>query len=250
MTEKGKTMTHAYELPNRMDVPGDHKHTRSGDPILRATYTDNGTRQVYACGGLHYLRGNSAPYFSLTIESYRIVEKRREEDTFGQAHEELVALWPELAPLAALHLSDWYGVPMHAEANGWYQLAGYGGGLGERYHAGNATHYGPEETPEETRARCLRQWAEHVRLPIEEAKAVAYRILTNGAAAARATGYETEPGVTFALRAVGRETRKLHAAWIETQRPRWQREADECMRALGIAYYYGERIAPKVAANG
>lgn len=42
----------------------------------------------------------------------------------GQCVRELMEAFPELAPLAALHLSDRNGVPMHAEANGLYFYRG------------------------------------------------------------------------------------------------------------------------------
>lgn len=240
--------THAYNLPNWMGVPGD-KPTSGGDPILRSF--DSETRRVYAIGGLHYTKGNAAPYFSLTLASWTKHGVRKSggynspilrEDSFGCAHDELITRWPELAPLAALHLSDWHGVPMHAEGNGWYWLAGYGGGLGERYHGGNS------EAPHNLPEKCLEVWAEHVRIPIDEARALADGWIEAGREAARAGGYTVADGVTHALKAEAREIRKLHAAWIEGQRPRWQAEADECVKALGLTYYYGVRFVAQDAA--
>jgi hypothetical protein len=240
-----------------MDVPGDHPHS-GGDPILRSFQSE--TRRVYALGGLHYLRGNSAPYFSLTIASWRIVgfAKRSGEDSFGAAHDEILRLWPELAPLAALHLSDWTGAPMHAKANGFYQLAGYGGGLGAKFHAGNAEHlwcaecHGaspkysslapPRSVCPHQREKCLAQWAAHVRLPLEEARGVADAILREAREAAARAGYFVNPYTIHALACEARHAKRLHAAWVTSQRERWQREADACVEALGIRYYYGDRM--------
>ncbi len=42
----------------------------------------------------------------------------------GCNHEHILALMPELAPFAALHLSTWDGVPMYAAQNGWYWFQG------------------------------------------------------------------------------------------------------------------------------
>lgn len=46
-----------------------------------------------------------------------------------------------------------------------------------------------------------------------------------------------------AHRAINAVAKRLHAELVEAQRERWQREADECVRDLGITYYYGPRIA-------
>jgi hypothetical protein len=56
------------------------------------------------------------PYFSLTG---RIVENGR-ESVSGAIHEEILAAFPELADIAALHLSDIDGKPMHSFENGKY----------------------------------------------------------------------------------------------------------------------------------
>ncbi len=204
-------------LPHVSSAHGDTPPFFHGDPVLRSQRADN--RLVYALGGLHYIHGNAAPYFSLTIESWRIEHGQQIEDSFGAAHEELLTIWPELAPLAALHLSDWHGVPMHAADNGFYHLAGYAGGLGERCHAGNETHgrHG-DETPDDVRERCLRQWAAHVRLPIDEARDEADNLIT-----------QLPP-------------RAAHAAWIDAQRYRWAFDALRCVRALDIRFYYGARL--------
>jgi hypothetical protein len=218
-----------------MYVSGDHKHS-SGDPILRRF--DDGKRRVYACGGLHYLRGNRAPHFSLTIHSWTFKDGRKHEDIFGCGHEELLQRWPELAPLAALHLSEYpSGAPMHAVENGFYQLAGYAGGLGEHYHAGNApSHGGTPPTPE----TCLASLARHVRLPVEVLRPQMDSLLDGARRSAAEYGYRVAPTTIQANRAEGFEARKRFAAWIDAQRERWAREAVECVAALDIRFYYGE----------
>lgn len=80
-----------------------------------------GTR-ISVEAGLHQL-GTQAPYFSVTAE---IREPRRHDISAGGCmHNDIAKYWPELRPIIALHLSDEYGVPMHAVANGLYHL-GYG----------------------------------------------------------------------------------------------------------------------------
>lgn len=60
--------------------------------------------------------GEQLPYFSLTG---RVVVNGVVE-TYGAIHEEIVAVFPELADAAALHLSDITGRPMHSFENGKY----------------------------------------------------------------------------------------------------------------------------------
>src|SRR3990172_5771564 len=77
--------------------------------------------------GLEYLNGNSDSYFTLTA-----CFKGKGQEFGGCCHNEIVSAAPDLKPFADLHLSDSSGVPMHAEENGWYWLAGSLGGLGEQ----------------------------------------------------------------------------------------------------------------------
>ena len=60
--------------------------------------------------GLHYIKGNSAPYFYTT-------------NGHGAAHSEIEAHFPGLKPFVALHLSDDNGLPLHALPNAWYHYA-------------------------------------------------------------------------------------------------------------------------------
>lgn len=191
------------------------------EPILRSLETK--TRKVHARGGLHYIRGNSAPYFSLTMASWRKKRGWWDEDTFGAAHDELVKLWPELAPLAALHLSDIDGVPRHAAANAFYWAAGAMGGLGEKYHGGNSN---PIKTPDE----CLDIFAKHVRVSLDEAREVV-EMLQN----------EIDTKTTHYGRvyegAAGPVAKAALALWCDAQKPRWKAEADKCIADLEMVVY-------------
>src|SRR3990167_8710708 len=98
-------------------------------------------------GGLHWIRGNKKPYFSLTC-SY--------PDGGGATHDLILKHFPQFADLAALHLADIDGVPHHALANGFYLLAGaFPGPLGERYHAGNSYR---NPTPDECLSSFAKLW--------------------------------------------------------------------------------------------
>lgn len=180
--------------------------------------------------GLHHIQGNERPYFSVTAE----VRHPRANDcnAFGCLHEDVLQHWPKLAPVVALHLCDDDGAPMHAAENAWYALAGYYGGAGERYHAGNSEGNFPIP-PERidpakpwrtleyrlpTFDECLERFAEHVRVPVGEARTLAdgWRVQVHQALMAG-----TEPP----------KLKMLMAAWLETQRPRWKAEA-EAAKAL------------------
>lgn len=78
---------------------------------------------VVATGQLVRLDGNARPYFSLTGETYEGRHAAESRMTSGGAiGETLTQVWPDLAPLNALHLADDRGEPMYAAANGYYWL--------------------------------------------------------------------------------------------------------------------------------
>jgi hypothetical protein len=200
-----------------------------GDPVLRyktwqeergVTHDDMRLR-VY--GGVHYIKGNSKPYFSLTGQTWR----NGREDCGGCIHDVILRHFPELADLAAMHMSDIDGAPMHDAANGWYNFAGYLGGAGERYHVGNSERHFPIEPPagktwpnteyrKPTQDECLRIWAEHVRIPFDEALKVA----------AQVSAHWNFP-----------DQKKAHAEWIGQQRKRWRAEADACIVKHKLVVY-------------
>ena len=200
----------------------------SKDPILRSKTFTVGKDKVSltAFGGLHYLQGNKLPYFSLTGDQ----RLNSREDCCGCIHEVILKHWPELADFVALHLSDIDGVPTYAVANGWYHLAGYFGGAGERYHVGNSDRTFPVEPPADkpwqttehrkpTKDECLQIWADYMRLPIEEARVVAAEI-------AKSWNYP--------------DMKAAHAVFVEAQRPRWKQEAEACIAKHGLVVY-GDR---------
>ena len=82
-------------------------------------------------GELVKRKGNSYPYYSITGSISR--EDKRYRDpviTCGAIHSEILAHFPELAPLVTAHLSDADGTPLHAAANAryWAGLSSYGDG--------------------------------------------------------------------------------------------------------------------------
>lgn len=189
------------------------------DPILAARSLRAGTDGYRVPltfrveGGLHYLRGNAAPYFSLTYSQFRkgLPEQCQ---SGGAGHERILALYPRFVDLAALHLSDIDGVPMHADGNGWYWLAGALGGAGERFHAASGTS---ARTP----AECLATFARHCRIPLAKAEAIR---------AECSAEYANNPdGWTAA-----REVMNLRMADMRT---RWKSEADACIARHNLRVY-------------
>jgi hypothetical protein len=113
-------------------------------PKIKRTLTrdlPNGDRVVaelelrVADNGERFVDGIS-PGFSVTGEVYNkrsnasgAARQRmgREPDGFGAIGGALARVFPEIAPIAALHLSDPDGAPMHAESNGWYWYSSFDG---------------------------------------------------------------------------------------------------------------------------
>lgn len=196
------------------------------DPILAARSLPAGTDgsrvplTFRVEGGLHYIRGNAAPHFTLTYTSHR---KGFPDQCYsgGAGHEE-IARWfgDRFADLAALHLADIDGVPMHAEANGWYWLAGALGGAGQTYHGGNGS---PRRSP----AECLAVLADYLRISPEEAEAL--RAEASAEYAHNPDGW-TAARATFALR-------------LEDMRPRWKTEADAAIARHNLRVF-GDQWPP------
>ena len=125
------------------------------DTILRTVgRATPGRRYIEAEVGLNYIEGNRTAHWSATGWIYEphgtwdgAAQKRngREADLGGAIGDEIARVWPKLAPIVALHLSDTDGVPMHAEANGWYfysdghlayELKNYGEDYARRHGTG------------------------------------------------------------------------------------------------------------------
>jgi hypothetical protein len=88
--------------------------------------------------------GNEYPYFSLTGNIIRQDKRYRDPYLMGGCiHEEILHHFPQLAPLAAVHLSAADGQPMHSEAN-----ARYWAGLTKYEPKANNASEHPTETDE------------------------------------------------------------------------------------------------------
>jgi hypothetical protein len=119
-----------------------------------------------------------------------------------------------LAPLVALHASSDDGTPMR-EQNGWYWLAGCLD-IGEQYHGGNGT---PARGPDE----CLRIFAKHCRIGLDQADA----ILTQAKAARL-------PVIDLNIDKQREAVRDRWCEICETMRPRWTREAADAVEHFSL----------------
>jgi hypothetical protein len=177
-------------------------------------------------GGLHYIKGNSKPYFSITTWSHRL-GFRGQCQSGGADHDTIEKLWPgKFSDLIALHLHDIDGAPMSAEANGWYDLAGALGGMDERYHRGNSKMNMPCEAPpgkpwqttesrEPTRIECLEMFADANMLDILTARAFTEKIAF----------------------CTPRFARQMWRDYLETLRPMWQEKANTCIARHSLVVY-------------
>ncbi len=162
--------------------------------------------------GLHFLRGNRAPYFSVTGHT-ETRPRGRDWLEGGCIHEQVLATWPELAPVVALHLCDIDGVPSHDGGNLRYFLAGalHENG-GQRYHFGNSKGHHNGEYRFPTPAECLAVFAKHARISPTEAHNVAALVST--------------------FRDSWPDAWRIFGEWVERQRPRWKTDAESAIALL------------------
>lgn len=175
-------------------------HTRAFE-----TAKEHGTIEF----GLRYIRGNPLPYFTVTAAGREKDRRGAGYDFGGCCHELILAAAPDLKPLVDLHGGYVDGTPSHAEANGWYWLAGHLGGLGQEFHACNGSF--PKTADE-----ALEIFAGHARVDLNEARGLAVAVQTIVEA----------QGVKAA--------RLFFAEWIKAQAPRWKAEADEAIERFNL----------------
>jgi len=218
------------------------------DPVLaKKTYTEDGeTYSLTVNGGLNYLKGNSSPYFSITVSQYRMAQNGRWlDDCGGCCHELIEKQFPNKFPdLIALHLSDMDGAPMHAAENAWYHAGGCG-----RYEITEAgyTRYQLERACGDNIAAVNAAMRE---LGLENAtleKWVRYEdagkpeVLANHLRINLREAVEICDGVI-----AGTYTKEKLTAYVEALRPRWKREAEQCIEQHGLVVY-GDTWAEKKA---
>lgn len=175
-------------------------HTRAFE-----TAKHNGTIEF----GLRYIKGNPLPYFTVTATGRENGRRGAGSDFGGCCHELILEAAPDLKPLIDLHGSYVDGTPTHAEANGWYWLAGACGGLGEKYHGGSGD-FG------KSTGECEQVLADHLRITANEARGLVVAALTLA---------ETS-GVKAA--------REMFSKNVAGMADRWKAEADKAIEQFNL----------------
>lgn len=148
---------------------------------MKRTHTTPTTKTI-AVARLRKI-GDQGPYFRLVMERYEKSSSRGHwyASALGGAHDYLLDIWPDLQPLADLHMSDINGVPLHVVDNAYYW---YGG-----------TGWQPRDNG---------LLALLLRISESEAAALSF------------------------------PNKQALAAYIDTLRPRWKREAERAIETFGL----------------
>jgi len=215
------------------------------EPILATfSYTElgRGLRCVVK-GGLHHLRGNSQPYFSLTCDIY----DGKEDIGGGAAHDTILAHRPEFADLAALHLSGWNGAPMHGEENGWYFARG-GQWFGGSWLPMDSSYKTPATIQDRVESlmrhfRCDEDTARNMVALGEMSTRRDVEVRRYDAEMSRYL-LERDSGIGVEPKPVADEAdyKVEFLAIVEPMRPRWRREAVECVRKHKLSLYGDLRL--------
>ena len=151
-------------------------------------------------------RGN---YFSLTGEISTPWQRQEcRAEVCGRIHEIILGAFPQLRPIALLHLADVEtGEPLQALENGYYWLAGALGGLDDEYHGSSGAS---GNTPEE----CMEFLCNHLRVTTDQGEAIAKRVsFTEGPFA---SGYDKRQA-----------HRAVFSACVDELREQWKTQARE-----------------------
>jgi hypothetical protein len=200
------------------------------DQLLAARTLPKGAIKVF--GGLHYVKGNKLPYFSLTANEY---DERGRDVCGGAMHERIVQLFPRFRDLADMHLSYINGVPMHAKENGWYYARG-GQFFGGRWWPVNEGC-----SPEKNLEQCQASLCSLLRIQWEEAEPL------------MALGqlwfeYKTNDWANRAEADLHAENCKsTFCGLVDDMKPRFKAEAEACIQTHGLKVYGDEWLPEKVA---
>lgn len=201
-------------------VLGEIRFISAENLVASSAKPDDAPFRLRVVGGLNYLQGNALPHFSITGE---VTEYGRKCEV-GCLHERITELFGDrFKELMALHLSDINGAPIYAEANGWYWLVG--------------------ALPEYAADESLAMFARHCRISFDEARQVADTV-TEAAQHAPLDIQRTEIAGASATGTGAKMTaydwkagRRVFAEWIESQRPRWSKEAKAAIERFGLQVF-------------
>jgi hypothetical protein len=173
------------------------------EPVLAKIENVGDIRRFTVHGGLHDIKGNRAPHFSLTAD----IRYNDGGESGGCCHDEILKHWPQFTDLAALHMSDIDGVPMYAVENGWY----YASGATRLQHYQQQYYFQVGHPYRDDADAALKVLRNHLRIDDDAARALCKALdlvyTTEGAKAAKA----------------------MFAEYVEQQKPRWKAEAEACI---------------------
>lgn len=192
-----------------MTFPTYQHRFRASTLIASDRYSNNRRDCLGVDAKLHYIEGNMLPYFSVTGW---IGQNEDRAHTAGMLHEEILKAWPKLRSVVTLHLCDADGVPMHAEANGWYYLAGYYQTTGDAYTFATSQSLMADGFRMPTADECLDVFAAHVRIPLATALSLA--------------------DYWMASTPTWENCRRMFAQWLALQSPRFAEDAAKAILVL------------------
>jgi len=218
-------------------APAEEREPYAKVVLHRSAPSDYGRRYGFAITAKTEKIGNQSPYFSVTGDIYHKSTRTRTGDgtrACGCLHDEILKACPKLAPIVRLHLADAItGAPTHAEANGFYWLAGAVGGLGEQYTGATGSS---ARTPEE----CLQILADHLRVSLQDAAGI-----TNAVHAAYTVAFNTyeapptgptlnrlDPWKGERQKVATIAARNVFHDYITEQSDRWEYEAREGVQLI------------------
>lgn len=231
------------------------------DPLLaNRIYTEGDIKySIRVHGGLHYIRGNSAPYFSITADHYRVCRNgRRKWVSFGAQHELIERLWPgKFTDLIALHLSDIDGAPSHGGTGTGIYYARGGQWLGKprTWLPIEEKWDGKDQASDEYLIDRLVRYLRCDRLTAKVLRAagkaeVEYEIALHDYEdrrrrfdAEESSGIAVHPGSP----PEASKAREYMTGIIEAMRPRWKAEAEACIARHNLKVY-GDHWQPKEQA--
>lgn len=168
-------------------------------------------------------KGNRKPYFSLTGGVYQ----NGRDYMYGCIHEEILKHYPDLKPLADLHLCDMDGCPSHEGGNVFYWLQQ---SLRNEYGTKIRTRYQQDYEKHKDAEYYLKLFCSDMR--ITEAQGIEYREY--------AEKLFSEPSRMVQLCGAAAEavTIDIFKAWwnrsYEEQKPRWKAEAEFAIKEFDV----------------